>query len=99
MKHNGRWVIIATLGGAISEINMNEFFRRGTRLIGSTLRSRSNALKGEIMAALEKQVWPAFSEGRLKPCLHAVLPISEAEQAHDILQRRQNLGKVVLTVK
>ena len=99
LKRNGRWVIIATLGGSVSEIDMNDFFRRGARIIGSTLRSRSNAVKGKVMAALEKHVWPAFSDGRLKPCLHAVLPISAATEAHEILQQRQNLGKVVLKVK
>ncbi len=31
--------------------------------------------------------------------IHAVLPITEAEAAHDILYQGKNVGKVVLTVK
>jgi NADPH:quinone reductase-like Zn-dependent oxidoreductase len=36
--------------------------------------------------------------GLVKPTIHAVLPIQEAEAAHDILYKGQNVGKVVLTV-
>jgi NADPH2:quinone reductase len=83
----------------MAEINMNSFFRRGIKLIGSTLRSRSSEMKAEILAALEKILWPSFSSGAIRPVIYKTLPISRAEEAHAILQRRENLGKVVLTVK
>ncbi len=98
MARGGRWIVIATLGGTMSELNMTDFFRRGLKLIGSTLRSRTSEMKAEILAGLEKQVWPAFSSGRIKVLIHKRLPITEAEEAHAILQRQENLGKVVLTV-
>ena len=37
--------------------------------------------------------------GEIKPTIHAVLPIQDAEKAHDILYQGKNVGKVVLTVK
>lgn len=37
--------------------------------------------------------------GLVKPTIHAVLPIEEAEAAQDILYRGENVGKVVLTVE
>lgn len=40
-----------------------------------------------------------ISSGEVKPTIHAVLPIAEAEAAHDILYKGQNVGKVVLEVK
>ncbi len=46
--------------------------------------------------AEEKSNWKV---GEVKPTIHAVLPISEAEAAHDILYKSQNIGKVVLTVE
>ena len=98
MAIGGRWIVIATLGGAMTEIDMNVFFRRGIKLIGSTLRSRSSAMKAEILAELETTLWQSFSSGAIKPVIHATLPITEAEEAHAILQRRENIGKVVLTV-
>ncbi|MHB8898828.1 MAG: NAD(P)H-quinone oxidoreductase [Thermoguttaceae bacterium] len=98
MAIGGRWIVIATLGGAMTEINIETFFRRGIKLIGSTLRSRSSGLKAEILAALERTLWHSFSSGTIKPVIHKTLPITQAEEAHAILQRRQNIGKVVLTV-
>jgi NADPH2:quinone reductase len=99
MANGGRWIVIATLGGAMTEIDMNAFFRRGIKLIGSTLRSRSPELKAKILADLERVLWPSFSSGAIKPVIHKTLPIHEAEEAHAVLLRRENLGKVVLTVK
>jgi NADPH2:quinone reductase len=98
MAIGGRWIVIATVGGAMTEINMNTFFRRGIKLIGSTLRSRSSQTKAEILAGLERTLWPSFSSGAIKPVIYKTLPITQAEEAHAILQRRENLGKVVLTV-
>jgi NADPH2:quinone reductase len=97
MAVGGRWIVIATLGGAKTELDANLFFRRGLRLIGSTLRSRSPEMKSDILAGLERLLWPAFTAGTIQPVIHATLPITRAEEAHAILQRRENLGKVVLT--
>jgi len=99
MAVGGRWIVIATLGGPTTDIDMNLFFRRGIRLIGSTLRSRPPAMKAEILAGLQGLLWEAFAARRVKPVVYATLPITQAEEAHAILQRRENIGKVVLTVK
>jgi NADPH2:quinone reductase len=89
MARGGRWIIIATLGGPVTEINVNDFFRRGVKLIGSTLRSRSTEMKAEVLGALEEHLWPALAAGDIRIKIHAVLPITEAEAAHAILQRRE----------
>jgi NADPH2:quinone reductase len=99
MARGGRWIVIATLGGQTSQLNMTDFFKRGVQLIGSTLRSRTSEKKAEILAGLEEHLWPALSSGKIKVLIHKTLPITEAEEAHAILQRQENLGKVVLTVR
>lgn len=99
MAVGGRWIVIATLGGATTELDMSRFFRRGIRLIGSTLRSRSPEMKTEILRGLEEALWAAFAARTVRPVIYATLPITAAEEAHAILQRRENLGKVVLTVR
>jgi NADPH2:quinone reductase len=97
MAPGGRWVVIATLDGAKTELDANLFFRRGLRLIGSTLRSRSPEMKAEILGGLERLLWPALAASAIKPVVYATLPMTQAEEAHAVLQRRENLGKVVLT--
>ena len=98
MARGGRWIVIATLGGSKSELNMTDFFKRGVKLIGSTLRSRTSEMKAEILAGLEKQLWPSFSSGGIKVLIHKTLPVARAEEAHAILEGQENLGKVVLTI-
>lgn len=99
MAVGGRWIVIATLGGTKTEIDMNTFFKRGIKLIGSTLRSRSSQMKAEILAGLEAKLWDKFSSGAIKPIIYKTLPIASAEEAHAILQRQENLGKVILITK
>lgn len=98
MARGGRWVVIATLGGEMTEIDMGAFFRKGLRLIGSTLRSRTPEMKGEILTGLEKTLWSKFSSGEIEPVIYKTLPIVDAQAAHAILERNENVGKVVLRV-
>jgi NADPH:quinone reductase-like Zn-dependent oxidoreductase len=99
LSHGARWIMIAALAGQITEIDLKNIYVRNVRIIGSTLRSRTPAFKAELLAKLVKDVWPLVEEGKMKPSIYKVLPITEAEEAHAILQRGENVGKVVLTVK
>ncbi len=98
LKHGARWIMIAALAGTKTEIDLKNIYVRNVRIIGSTLRSRTPAVKAEILAGLVRDVWPKVEAGEVKATIHAVLPIQEAEAAHDILYKGQNVGKVVLTV-
>lgn len=99
LKHGARWIMIAALAGQKTEIDLKNIYVRNVRIIGSTLRSRTPAVKAEILASLVRDVWPKVEEGKVKPTIYKVLPITEAEAAHDILYRGENIGKVVLTVE
>ena len=98
LTHGARWIMIAALAGTKTEIDLKNIYVRNVRIIGSTLRSRTPAVKAEILAGLVRDVYPKIEAGLVKPTIHAVLPITEAEAAHDILYKGQNVGKVVLTV-
>ncbi len=99
MSRGGRWIIIAALGGTTAELDMLDFFKRGVKLIGSTLRSRTSEMKAKILGELEEKLWDKFSTGQIKPVIYKTLPITQAQAAHAILQNNENLGKVVLMVK
>lgn len=98
LKHGARWIMIAALAGQKTEIDLKNIYIRNVRIIGSTLRSRTPETKAQILAALVKNIWPKVESGEVKPTIYKVLPIQEAEAAHDILYKGQNVGKVVLTV-
>ena len=90
--------MIAALAGQKTEIDLKNIYVRNVRIVGSTLRSRTPEVKAEILASLVRDVYPKIEAGLVKPTIHAVLPITEAEAAHDILYKGKNVGKVVLTV-
>ena len=99
LTHGARWIMIAALAGQKTEIDLKNIYVRNVRIIGSTLRSRTPEVKAEILASLVRDVFPKISAGEVKPTIHAILPITEAEAAHDILYKGQNVGKVVLQIK
>lgn len=98
LNRGARWIMIAALAGQKTEIDLKNIYVRNVRIIGSTLRSRTPEVKAQILADLVKNVWPKVENGEVKPTIYRVLPIQEAEAAHDILYKGQNVGKVVLTV-
>lgn len=99
VKYGCRWVVIAALAGSSTTIDLKNIYKKNIRIIGSTLRSRTPEMKAEILASLVREVYPKIEAGLVKPTIHAVLPIEEAEAAQDILYRGENVGKVVLTVE
>ena len=94
-----RWIMIATLAGDISRVNMRTMYIKNIRLIGSTLRSKTVEIKSQILANLVKDVWPKVESGEVRATVYKVLPITEAEYAHSLLEEGISAGKVVLTVK
>ncbi len=98
LKHGARWIMIAALAGTKTEIDLKNIYVRNVRIVGSTLRSRTPAVKAQILSELVEKVWDKVASGEVKPTIYKVLPIQEAEAAHDILYRGENVGKVVLTV-
>ena len=99
LTHGARWIMIAALAGQKTEIDLKNIYVRNVRIIGSTLRSRTPEVKAQILKELVETVFPKIESGEVKPTIYAVLPITEAEAAHDILYKGQNVGKVVLQVK
>ena len=99
LTHGARWIMIAALAGTKTEIDLKNIYVRNVRIVGSTLRSRTPEVKAQILADLVRDVWPKVATGEVKPTIYKVLPIQEAESAHDILYKGQNVGKVVLTVE
>ena len=99
LKHGARWIMIAALAGTKTEIDLKNIYVRNVRIIGSTLRSRTPAVKAQILSELVENVWAKVSSGEVKPTIYAILPITEAEAAHELLYKGKNVGKVVLKVE
>lgn len=94
-----RWVLISTLAGITTTVPLRALLTRGIVFKGSMLRKRSVAEKSELLRNLVERIWPKLEDGSIRPTIYRVLPMAEAEAAHAILQRGENIGKVVLKVR
>lgn len=94
-----RWVLISTLAGVTTTVPLRALLTKGIVLKGSMLRKRSVQEKSDILAALVAQIWPKLADGSIRPTIYQTLPIAQAEAAHEILERGENIGKVVLKVR
>lgn len=98
LNTDGRLVIIGLLGGAKDTVHLGKVLMKRLRIIGSTLRSRSREDKVILTKQLKEHVWPKFESGALVPVIDRILPIQEAEQAHQALENNETIGKVLLTI-
>ena len=98
MARGGYWIVISTLAGTETNISLRPLLTKGLHLVGSMLRNRTPEFKAYILSELVKNVWPKIEDGTIRPVIYKVLPITEAEAAHAILERGENIGKVVLRV-
>lgn len=99
MNFDGRWIVIATLAGDCSNVDMRSMYARRTRLIGTNLRSRTPAQKKQLLTDMTKMLWPKVESGEVCPTIYKVFPISEAEEAHQEMYSGRSAGKMVLVVK
>ena len=98
MAEGGYWIVISTLAGIETTVQLRPLLTKGLHLVGSMLRKRTPQFKAYLLSELVKNVWPKIESGDIKPSVYKVLPMAEAEEAHAILERGENIGKVVLKV-
>jgi len=99
MNFDGRWIMIATLAGDPTTVNLRSMYARRTRLIGTNLRSRTPAQKKKLLGDMVDILWPKVESGEIRPTIFKVYPIQQAEEAQALMQSGKSAGKIVLTVK
>lgn len=92
----GRLVVIGTQRGTRGEIDLGLLLARRASVIGTTLRARPLAEKARIVADVRAHAWPMLEDGRLRPVVHARLPLDDAAGAHRLLDSGAVFGKVLL---
>ena len=98
LAQDGRWVNIGLMGGREAKLDLALVLGKRIQLIGSTLRTRDDHFKAELLRDLQQQVWPLFSEGRIKPQLERTFALKDSEAAFEALASNQVAGKVVLLI-
>lgn len=97
LKAGGRWVVIATLTGALVQVDLMRLMLKRIVLTGSTLRSRPADEKARLAAAIRATAWPWIEEGQVRPPIDTTYPLENAAAAHQRLEGGRHIGKIVLT--
>ncbi|WLH14120.1 zinc-binding dehydrogenase [Pseudomonas hefeiensis] len=95
---DGRWVLIGLMGGRSTELDLAQMLGKRIQLLGSTLRSRDDQFKADLISELGQQVWPLFTDKRLSPQLARTFAIKDAEAAFAELATNKVSGKLVLVI-
>ena len=98
MARGGYWIVISTLAGTETNVQLRPLLTKGLHLVGSMLRNRAPEFKAYILSELVENVWPKLEDGSISPSIYKTFPIEQAADAHAVLERGENVGKVVLKV-
>ena len=94
----GRLVVIGLQGGVKGELDLGLLLRKKGAVIATSLRSRSDAEKAAIVAAVREHVWPLVKAGTVRPIVHGRWPLAEAAEAHRVMEASTHVGKLLLTL-
>ena len=95
---DGRLVQIGLMEGEpTAAVDFRRVLGRRLTITGSTLRPRSVDEKGQIAAALRRDVWPLVERGVVRPVVHRTFPLADAAAAHRLMESSEHVGKIVLT--
>ncbi len=96
---DGRLLLIGFMGGTQSTVDWRTFIVRRQTITGTTLRASPVARKVEIAQSLREKVWPILDSGRIRPVIHRVFPLTEAGDAHRLMESSAHIGKIMLAVR
>lgn len=86
LKPGGRLVTCGATSGYDAHTDLRQVFYRHLNILGSFMGSKAELL--EAMKFVE--------QGKIRGVVDRVLPLSEARQAHELIENRAQFGKVVL---
>ncbi|MGR3868604.1 quinone oxidoreductase family protein [Streptomyces graminifolii] len=88
----GRLVAYSSGGGTIQAYDL----LAGAKSVIGFQMARIARGKPELYERWRQELWRLFAEGAVKPAVHGEFALTEAAEAHRVIESRSNLGKVVL---
>ncbi len=98
LAYKGKLVIIGVISGIKAELNLALMMVKRQQIIGSVLRSRPVAEKGDIIAEFTRRALPKFADRTIVPIIEKVFPMDEVVAAHQMMEEDKHFGKIVLQI-
>ncbi|WP_354508967.1 NAD(P)H-quinone oxidoreductase [Oerskovia enterophila] len=92
----GRLVVIGMQKGRRGELDLGMLLAKRAQVSGTTLRARPAEEKARLVRDVLEHVWPLVADGRVRPVVHARLPLERAADAHRLMESGEVFGKVLL---
>lgn len=99
---DGRLVVIGFQGGTTAELNLAALLPKRASIAAIGLRARPVTGPGgktALCADVVDRLWPMFGDNRVKPVVHATIPLAQAARAHQMLEDGGVFGKILLTTR
>jgi putative PIG3 family NAD(P)H quinone oxidoreductase len=96
MATGGRLVVIGMQGGRKAELDLGALIAKRGIVAATTLRARPLAEKAAIVRGVREQVWPLVEERKVRPVIDRKFPMTEAAEAHRLVESNEHFGKVLL---
>jgi putative PIG3 family NAD(P)H quinone oxidoreductase len=92
---DGHLVII---GGATdpTQLDIGYLMSKRASVSATMLRGRPLHQKADIIAGVTRNVLPLFASGAVRVVVDTVVPLPEAARAHELLESKRTVGKVIL---
>jgi NADPH:quinone reductase-like Zn-dependent oxidoreductase len=95
-RSGGRIIVIGLTAGRSATLDLGQLLRKRITLIGTVLRSRTDAEKADLTARVRRDVLPLFDDGSVAPVVDRIFPMADAADAHRFVESNGNFGSVVL---
>jgi putative PIG3 family NAD(P)H quinone oxidoreductase len=99
LGYKGKLVVIGVISGIKAELNLALMMVKRQQIIGSVLRSRPVAEKGDIIAEFTRRALPKFSDRTIVPIIEQVFSIDQVADAHRMMEEDKHFGKIVLRIQ
>ena len=96
LNPEGRLVHINAVNGSRVDLDIWKVMTKRLTVTGSTLRSREYEFKKQLAKEVQKNVWPLIESGKFRTVIYKTFPLSEAAQAHRLLEDGSHTGKIIL---
>lgn len=98
LRPGGRLILVALMGGNMTEVNLAQVMTKRLQIKGSVMRSRPLQDKREITRRFRERWLPELAAGRIKAVIDSVYPLADAAAAHTAMDANRNFGKIILKV-
>jgi len=95
---DGRLVVLAMQHGRRAELDLGLLMSKRGTVYSAGLRARPLAQKAAIVAEVRASVWPLVESGAVRVVVQAELPMTDAAEAHRLMEAGDHVGKILLTL-